>query len=318
VHLRRSVTVLGAGVLACCSAFVAVASPAPAAAPSHAAATTQTAPSFQRITVTFVDHSRPTVDPDGTRSAPSRTLPTDIYIPRGRGRFPLIVHAHGASGNPGKFTQLFSAWARHGYIVAAPAFPLTSDTSGGPTIIQDFVNQPADMSFVLSGVLKLDRTHGSPLFGKIAEHRIGMSGLSLGGVTTYGAAFNTCCEDKRVTAAIIMSGIELPFGTGHFIFDKPIMIMHGTADPVIPYNSAVTAYAGIQAGRTVPKFFVSLLGAGHAPPYEDTPDPHDAVVTRATIDFWNAYLGHKHPYVARLEHDANVPNLATIAYDTPR
>src|SRR4051794_30372650 len=49
-----------------------------------------------RITLTFVDQSRKTVDQVGTRSAPSRTLPTDVYVPTGAGPFPLIVHAHGS------------------------------------------------------------------------------------------------------------------------------------------------------------------------------------------------------------------------------
>ena len=42
----------------------------------------------------------------------------------------------------------------------------------------------------------------------------------------------------------------------------------------------------------------------------------DAVVIRVTLDFWNAYLRHKHAAVPKLVHDATVPNLATISYDT--
>src|ERR1700675_13416 len=66
----------------------------------------------RHLTLTFVDRSRPTVDPLGTRSAKTRTLVTEVYVPHGKGPFPFIVMAHGTAGNPGKLTQLLTAWAR--------------------------------------------------------------------------------------------------------------------------------------------------------------------------------------------------------------
>jgi dienelactone hydrolase len=275
------------------------------------ASTTTTAPTnlaVTRITEAFVDRSRPTDDPDHTRSAPTRTLTTDIYIPAGKGPYPLVLHAHGADGDARKFTLLAGAWARHGYVVAVPTFPLTSDTSGGPVVIGDYVHQPADLQFVLDQVLHLAATPNSPLTGKIDAHHIGLSGLSLGGATAYGFGFNTCCRDSRLTAVIIMSGIELPFGNDPYVFDKPTLIFHGTADPVLPYSGERTVYASVPP----PKYFVSLLGAGHAPQYEDTPDPHDAIVIAATLDFWNTYLKGQDGARARLLVDANHPPLSSV------
>ena len=273
--------------------------------------TTTTAPTnlaVTRITETFVDHSRRTDDPDHTRSAPTRTLVTDIYIPAGEGPYPLVLHAHGADGDARKFTLLARAWARHGYVVAIPTFPLTSDTSGGPVVIGDYVQQPADLHFILDQALHLAATQDTPLTGKIDTHHIGLSGLSLGGATAYGFGFNTCCRDPRLTAVIIMSGIKLPFADDPYVFDKPTLIFHGTADPVLPYSGARTVYAT----AAPPKYFVSLLGAGHAPQYEDTPDPHDAVVIAATLDFWNTYLKGQDAARARLLTDAHHPPLSSI------
>ncbi len=282
-----------------------------AATTSSVAATTTIAPTnlaVRRITETFIDRSRATNDPDHTRSAPTRTLVTDIYIPAGTGPFPLIVHAHGASGNARKFTVLAGAWARHGYVVAVPTFPLTSDTSGGPDVIGDYLQQPGDLHFVLDQVLQMAATPNTPLTAKIDTHHIGLSGLSLGGATAYGFGFNTCCRDPRITAVIIMSGIKLPFADHPYVFDKPILIFHGTADPVIAYATAVTAYASVAP----PKYFVTLHGAGHAPQYEDTPDPHDGIVIAVTLDFWNTYLKADDAARAQLLRDASHPPLSTI------
>jgi dienelactone hydrolase len=288
-------------------------------APTSPAPTTTTtvAPTnleVTRITKTFVDRSRPTDDPDHTRSAPTRTLVTDIYVPAGAGPFPLIIHAHGASGNARKFTVLAGAWARHGYVVAVPTFPLTSNTSGGPDVIGDYLQQPGDLHFVLDQVLQMAATPNTPLTAKIDTHHIGLSGLSLGGATAYGFGFNTCCRDPRIRAVIIMSGIKLPFADHPYVFDRPILIFHGTADPVIAYATAVTAYASVAP----PKYFVTLHGAGHAPQYEDTPDPHDGVVIAVTLDFWSTYLKADGAARARLLADANHPPLSTVESEAAR
>ncbi|MCU1428813.1 MAG: phospholipase/Carboxylesterase [Actinomycetia bacterium] len=292
-------------------AAVATSTTAPRVPATTTVAPAATAASVQRITVTFVDHSRPTVDPNGTRSAPTRTLPTDIYIPPGAGPFPLIVHAHGSQGHPRKFQQLLRVWARHHYVVAAPAFPLSNDRSGGPTVVGDYVNQAVDMHVVITRLLRMSGGKHNALSGKIDPQHVGVSGLSLGGATVYGVAFNDCCRDAHIDAAIVMSGIKLPFDNHPFQFaGTPFLMFHGDADPTIPYATAAPVYTD----AAPPKYFVTLLGAGHAPPYEDTPDPHDKLVFRVTLDFWDAYLRGNARAVKQLVHDANAPLLASIQY----
>src|SRR5207249_4053124 len=111
-------------------------------------------PAFTSWTETFVDRSRPTAAGAATPAAPDRTLVTTIYRPKGKGPFPLIVFAHGSNGHPDKFTQLLGVWAAAGYVVVAPAFPLTNSTVlQNPKNVGDVTNQPADMSFVLTQVL---------------------------------------------------------------------------------------------------------------------------------------------------------------------
>lgn len=315
-HVAAAIPVAVVLVLGSCASSSGTRHAGVAATPTRArtpavSATTTAPPTnlvVTRITERFVDRSRGTVDPDHARSAPTRTLTTDIYIPAGEGPFPLILHAHGAGGDARKFTVLAGAWARHGYVVAVPTFPLTSDTTGGSVVVGDYVNQPRDLQFILDQVLHLAATPNTALTGKIDTHHIGVSGLSLGGATAYGMGFSACCRDRRIAAVIIMSGIKLPFGNGAFVFDKPVLIFHGTEDPTIPYSTASTAYASAAS----PKYFVTLVGAGHAPQYEDTPDPHDSVVTAVTLDFWDAYLRTRHGSATRLLRDADQPPLSSI------
>ena len=123
------------------------------------AASTQ--PAFTSWEETFVDPSRPT-PPGATAAAPDRTLVTAIYRPTGKGPFPLIVFAHGWNGHPDKFSQLLGAWAGAGYVVAAPAFPLTNSNVAEQNA-GDVVNQPGDMSFVLTQMLRESRAPTSRL-----------------------------------------------------------------------------------------------------------------------------------------------------------
>jgi predicted dienelactone hydrolase len=239
------------------------------------------------LTRTYIDAGRPTNDPGAVHSAPTRTLPTVIRIPRARGPFPLVVFAHGNSGHPRKPTQLLDAWARAGYVVVAPAFPLTNDDVD-PTVIADYPEQATDLSFVIDEVLdENDRTSGA-LAGKIDASRIGVAGHSLGAASVYGLVANSAVLDERIGAVIALSGIRLDFRGGSYLstVDTPLLAMHGTADGAIPLDVGRRGYDGWGG----PRWFVTLLGAGHAAPYEDDPSPHDALVMDATTLFWNAIL----------------------------
>ncbi|HEX5616078.1 MAG TPA: dienelactone hydrolase family protein [Acidimicrobiia bacterium] len=250
----------------------------------------------ERRTETFVDESRPTVDGAGDEVAPTRTLVTEIYVPDGTGPFPLIVHAHGMDGHPRKFRQLLAHWAEHGYVVAAPAFPLTNDEID-ERVVGDFVNQPADVSFVIDEVLALAADPDSPLSGIVDESTIGVSGLSLGGATTYGVGLHSCCLDERVDAIQVFDGIRLGFPDGDYVERTvPLLIVHGTADHVFAIETARESFAAAQS----PAFLVTLADGTHAAPFEDTESPHDAAVLDITTRFWRAFLSDDADAEARL------------------
>ena len=142
----------------------------------------------EHLTLDLVDPSRVTPRAnvpghDGRSWSPRSTSPP---VP---GPFPLITFSHGWAGHPRKFTQLFEAWAEAGYVVAAPAFPLSNDQAPGGATSDDVTNQPGDISFVIDEVLAASEDAADPLYGAVDPDHIGTAGLSLGGVTTYGLAF---------------------------------------------------------------------------------------------------------------------------------
>jgi predicted dienelactone hydrolase len=254
---------------------------------------------------TFVDESRPSPASNLAPEAPTRTLETRIALPPGKGRHPLVLLAHGANGNPDKFSQLIDTWARAGYVVAAPRFPRSSDAGGN--FIPDYVEQPADLSFVLDRVLELNRTKGSKLRGRIDPKHIGLAGLSLGGFTTYGTVWNSCCRDDRIDAAILMSAVFGPFPEGEYDFRSvPVLLLHGDADGLYPHS--VEAYPQL-AG---PKWFVTLQGGTHAFPFEDVPEASDEVVREVTTAFWDRWLKGERRAERAISEAVEASGLATL------
>jgi dienelactone hydrolase len=256
-----------------------------------------------------------------------RRLPTTIFYPaqdaatgiaaknatpdRAGGPYPLIVAAHGFGGSVAEMQALSERWAAAGYVVAEPLFPLTNErTPGGPDAA-DYINQPADMSYVITSVLQASARSDGQLAGLVDPNQIGAAGHSLGGITTLGLAANTCCHDPRVKAAIVFSGDSEGFPHGRFDYAHapPMMFVHGTADPVVPYQSSVDAF-NLANG---PKALVSVIGGGHDATV-GTSGPWFAGIARVTTDFFNAYVKGDHAAANGINTDA-VAGLTRIVFD---
>jgi pimeloyl-ACP methyl ester carboxylesterase len=248
-------------------------------APAAAAAS----PAFHVRALSFVDHSRSIRLPDGRRVP--RTVETVVRYPTASGAYPLVVFGHGFALTPATYARLLDAWAEAGYVVAAPAFPLgRADAPGGPNE-SDIVNQPRDMSLVITRLLALNETPNGFLEGRIEPSRIAVAGHSDGAVTALAVAYDRRFADRRVRAAIVLSGAALG-GMGPFVRrGVPLLAMQGTADPINP-PAATSSYFEL-ANR--PKFLVWLLGASHRPPYT-TEEPQLEVVEHTTIAFLDHYL----------------------------
>lgn len=268
----------------------------------------------ETLSTTFVDETRPSEDPSGTRSAPTRTLDTDLYVPDGPGPFPLVVHLHGFDGHAGKYTELLTAWAEAGYVVAAPTFPLTNDLDAGTGVFGDYTDQPADVAFVIEQVLELSSDDHPVLAGRVDEDRIGVSGHSLGGITAYGLVYNDCCQDgwgERIDAVTVMSGLPLDFDGSYTFEGAPLLLILTTGDPVVPYDQAVATYDDAAS----PKYLLRLDSAEHSAAYEDTPSDHDEVVRDATVAFWDLHLHGDGSAASRLDAAADTQGSAELDAD---
>jgi dienelactone hydrolase len=243
------------------------------------------------ITLTFVDPSRSTPATPGSPAAPQRVITTKIRYPTaGQQPAPLVVLIHGRNGDPEQVDDLATAWAAAGFVVAVPKLPrANADRTGKPRQIE-VAEFPRDVSFVIDQLLRLDAAPApNPLRGRIDAHEIGVGGISLGGMTAYGLVSNTCCIDRRVKAAILMAAVRPDFPHGTYRRQRvPVMLVHGDLDR--GYHWSVETYPELAA----PKWFVTLHGAPHGPPFEDEPSKHDALVQTITIDFWDRYLKMEH------------------------
>ena len=240
---------------------------------------------FEVRTETFVDTSR----------AAARTLETSIYMPAAPdGGRPLILFVHGSGGNPEFYRVLLEAWARSGYVVAAPRLP------------PDVVNQPGDVSFVISELLRLSSATTGPYRGLIDATRIAAAGHSAGGVTVLGTVFNTCCVDRRILAGAVLAADSPPFPGGTYFtgIRTPLLVAHGLADPTVPFAEGRRIFDGAQAPKwmlTVPASDVP--SADHARPFVGTdnrPSPDTRVVVATTIGFFDRYLGDDRQALARV------------------
>ena len=82
------------------------------------------------------------------------------------GPFPLVVFAHGFAVTPALYAHLLQSWARAGYVVAAPVFPLENANAPGGPDESDLINQPTDMRFVISRLLQGNSAGAGPLAGR--------------------------------------------------------------------------------------------------------------------------------------------------------
>jgi len=237
------------------------------------------APSVRQRVLRLVDYSRQAHFRDGT-SGP-RVLVTYVRYPaHGRGPFPLIVFAHGFALTPQSYTRLLDTWVRAGYVVAAPVFPVENANAPGGPGESDIVNQPADMSFVISRLT----ASTSPFHALVDAKRIAVAGQSDGAETAFAASYDRRYLDRRVDAAVILSGAAFPGFAGP-VRSPPLLAVQGTSDPT---NSPSNTAAYYQLAHR-PKFLLWLLGASHLPPYT-TGDRWAAIVDRATTVFLDHYL----------------------------
>ena len=254
----------------------------------------------------FVDRSR-TIRLPGGRRVP-RPVETVVRYPVAGDAYPLVVFGHGYALTPARYARLLRAWAEAGYVVAAPVFPLGNAAAPGGPNESDLINQPEDMSFVITRLLALNARTNGVLDGKIDSSRIAVAGHSDGAETALAVAYDHRFRDPRVGAAIVLSGAALP-GMGAFPRSgPPLLAVQGTADTI---NAPATSAGFFRLARR-PKFLLWLLGASHLPPYTDQ-QPQLGIVEQATTAFLDHYL--KGRPLRAFDRAARRPGLTRLTAD---
>lgn len=270
----------------------------------------------------YTDHERVTPrsgDHPGRDSRILRTLivypaavegasaPVENASPAG-GPYPLVLFAHGLSGYPEGYGEFLAALASEGYVVVAPEFPRSSRFNPGGPDAGDTGSQPGDLSFLIDTVAERAADPQWPLAGTVDNSEIAAIGHSNGAITVLGISSNTCCRDERVDAVVAMAGPPAPFeGEYDFTATPPILIIHGTKDPLILYATSPKLFNDISAIKGL----LTLEGADHGSWLGQTSDLFDNVVT-TIVDFLAvAFVGDEEA-ASRLQRPRSSPEAELV------
>ena len=186
----------------------------------------------------FIDQSRATPANRDYAGAAERTLATTLWYPtNAEGAHPLVIHSHGFTSTRTDLGYAAQLLASHGYVVAAPDYPLTfGGAPGGPNSV-DVINQPADVTFLIDSIIALNGD-AKPFAGSIDTARIGLMGYSLGGLTTEIATYHPTLRDTRIAAAVSIAGPTVGFTKAFFTTtDAPFLMIAGTLDHLINFDA---------------------------------------------------------------------------------
>jgi len=268
-------------------------------------------------TAEFVDSTRST-SPNGTfAGSPTRTLTTTFWHPasteggepdRAHGPYPLVLFVHGYDQTAAFYAPMLERWARAGYVVAGPTFPILSGVPGGASHV-DYDKLFGDASFVISQTLASGTD--TPIGGLVDGNRIAVVGHSDGEMVSFSLGFAACCREPRVRSVIAMAG-DLSNAGVDPMRDSGLPVLHvmETNDEYDPYPHSID---WDRRSLTAPRWMLTLRGASHVPPYNLAGNPYFELVAATTIDFLDGTLKGRVDRLDRISADvAARPDLATI------
>jgi hypothetical protein len=181
--------------------------------------------------------------------------------PVANGVFPVYNFTHGYQSSPQNSLFIIRALASAGFIVPAPHFNHNpSDVGNGET--------PKDVSQIITNTLALNGS--GPLAGHIrTDIGVGVSGHSLGGMTTHGLL--TRWADSRIISANPQSCTDQ--GTPSSSVNAKVLFVHGDRDDLTGYSSARQAYSEM----SWPKAFLTFVGGSHTSFWSDQRFPRTVV-----------------------------------------
>lgn len=238
---------------------------------------------FALLAALSVPASAATVDPSGpgpfavgvttltlVDAVRGRTLVTEVWYPADtagrdtpvrRGRYTLILLAHGNCGFRTNYEYLTIPLASFGFVVAAPDFPGFNKTdcdAGVPP--GDVVNDPPrDLSF-LRVTLRDPAGPGGQFANHLRRKRAGLVGHSLGGL----AVVNASLADPAFTAVVGLAPLATATQGAAFNGLRPrraVMVIGGSADATLPFDVFAAPFF---AALPPPAFLAEIIGGTHS------------------------------------------------------
>jgi pimeloyl-ACP methyl ester carboxylesterase len=231
----------------------------------------------------LVDASRPTIS-HGRRLAPWRVLTTEVWYPTAPAvQPPLVVFIHGYRLGLAPYRRFCLALARRGFVVAAPRFVLSDQAAAGALIDEaDIVNEPADVSFVITQLLAANAGRGQPLGELIDPAQIALVGHSDGATVAVELAYLPAVRDPRIRVVVADApdALPLPVGSPPIISSVLLLLVHGDRDTVVPISASQHLMTQIRT----PGWSLVLRGASHLVPIQG-PSPWTDLFDSASSDF---------------------------------
>ena len=193
----------------------------------------------------------------------------DVAIDSG-GPFPLVLFSHGNGGI--RFQSFFFAahLASHGFVVVSPDHHGNTFTDALVNITDpdSALNRPLDMSFLIDEFSAFTAETGNFFDGAIDLERIGMSGHSFGGYTSFALAGPDFAlgtfTDPRIKAILPQAPAAFFFEDAFFAgITVPTLIVGGSLDETteFPENQQAPFDAMVPGAEVVA--LAELAAAGH-------------------------------------------------------
>lgn len=210
----------------------------------------------------FIDRDRSTQANGDYPGDEQRSLDGTVWYPfeAEAGPRPLLVFSHGFTSSRSNGAYLAEHLASHGFVVVAVDYPLTNMRAPGGALVEDVINQPGDVSFLINTLVGYSAVSGHALSGKIDPARIGVLGISLGGLTSTLSGFHPEWRDPRIGAVLSIAG-PTNFFTDEFFqkVDLPFMMFAGDLDVLVPYATNAAPVLDKKPGAEL----VTLKGGSH-------------------------------------------------------
>lgn len=181
--------------------------------------------------------------------------------------FPLILFAHGLGSTRIETKYLGMHLASHGYIVAAPDFPLSNAETPCGISSDDVAGQVSDIIHLSSSFGRILTKSGGSVGKKLAagldSSRVGLAGYSLGGTTVVMAGEIDVSVKAVATLAPAACPLYLPNAPQQKkpALKMPSLIVHGSVDGVLPIERNTKPLFKASAK---PKYLVTIQNGTHA------------------------------------------------------